>query len=210
MKIVTCEQRSPEWFAARLGIPTASMFDRIITPSGKPSSQADGYANLLVAEWLSGQPGGMEPTPWMQRGTDCEPEARAFYEMDRGVGVSEVGFITMDEGQAGCSPDGLVGDDGMLEIKVPAPQTHVEYLLSGELPQKYRPQAQGQLMVAERRWCDFLSYHPDMPPVLVRVERDEAFIGKLNELLGAFTVVLSGKRKQLLERGMHPATMETT
>lgn len=198
------QQGTPEWFAARLGLPTASCFDRIITPTGKASTQADAYANTLVAEWLTGQPGGMEPTPWMQRGTEVEPEARAFYEMDRGEPVAQVGFITTDDRRAGCSPDGLVGSDGMLEIKVPSPAVHVEYLINGNLPAKYKPQVQGQLYVAECDWADFLSYHPDMPPVIVRVERDEDFIKTLAELLERFNEKMDGKRASLRARGFTP------
>lgn len=198
------EQRSPEWFALRLGKPTASAFDKLITPTGKPSSQAEAYANFLLAEWITGQPGGMEPNQWMQRGTDTEPEARAYYELEAGAQCREVGFITTDCERIGCSPDALVDSNGMLEIKVPAPHTHVEYLLSGSLPPKYKPQVQGQLYVAERDWCDFLSYHADMPPVLVRVARDEAFIKELARILDDFCDRLERKRQTLIQRGIQP------
>lgn len=200
------EQRSPEWFALRLGKPTASAFDKVITPTGKPSSQAEAYANLLLAEWITGQPGGMEANQWMQRGTDTEPEARAYYELETGAECRKVGFISTDSGRIGCSPDALVGDDGMLEIKVPAPHTHIEYLLSGDMPPKYKPQVQGQIYVSEREWCDFLSYHPDMPPVLVRVERDEAFIRELARILDDFCGRLERKRQTLIERGIQPTS----
>ena len=197
-------QGSDCWFSLRLGRPTASSFDKIITPTGKASTQADAYANMLVAEWLTGQPGGMEPNAWMQRGTDMEPEARSFYEMDADAEVEQVGFLTRDDGWVGCSPDGLVGGDGLLEIKCPSPAVHVEYLLNAEIPGKYKPQVQGQLLIAERDWCDFLSYHPDMPPVRIRVERDEAFIKALSGRLDALVEAIQDKRERLTKRGIEP------
>lgn len=196
------EQGSPAWIGLRLGLPTASCFDRIITPTGKPSTQADAYANTLIAEWLTGIPGGVEANGWMQRGTDMEPEACAWYEMDRGVEVSTVGLITDDDMRWGCSPDRLVGSSGLLEVKVPAPHTHVGYLLGGSLPGKYKPQVQGQLWIAEREWCDFLSYHEAMPPLLVRVERDDTYIKAMEDELARFVESLERKKQTLLARGI--------
>ena len=198
-------QGSDEWIALRSSIPTASEFGKVITPDGKPSKQVDAYANSLVAGWLVGSKDSLEPTPWMNRGVALEPEARAFYEMDAGVDVVEVGLITRDDGWVGCSPDGLVGGDGLLEIKVPSPAVHVEYLLNAELPGKYKPQVQGQLLIAERDWCDFLSYHPDMPPVRIRVERDEAFIRALSARLDALVEAIQDKRERLTQRGIEPS-----
>lgn len=181
MRILNHEQRSPEWFQARLGVPSASAFGRVITPGGKPSTQADGYLNKLVAEILTGKSEYQEVNEAMQRGTDLEPEARQYYELIAGP-VQEVGFCIHDDG-FGCSPDGFVGGDGLLEIKCPLAHTHVEYLIDDAIPGIYIPQVQGQLLVTGRKWCDFLSYHPDMKPLLVRVERDEKFIATLHKLL---------------------------
>lgn len=181
MRIVVAEQRSPEWFAARLGVPSASQFGKIITPTGKRSTQADGYLNKLVAEILTGESEYQEPNDAMIRGTVLEPEARAYYELIGGQ-VEEVGFCLHEDG-FGCSPDGLVGSQGLLEIKCPLAHTHVEYLREGVLPGLYVPQVQGQLLVTGREWCDFLSYHPDMKPLLIRVERDEKFIQTLHDAL---------------------------
>lgn len=181
MRIVVAEQRSPEWFAARLGVPSASQFGKIITPTGKRSTQADGYLNRLVAEILTGKSDQQEPNEAMARGTELEPEARSYYELIGGT-VEEVGFCLHEDG-FGCSPDGLVGSQGLLEIKCPLPHTHVEYLRENALPGLYVPQVQGQLLVTGREWCDFLSYHPDMKPLLIRVERDEKFIKTLHEAL---------------------------
>ena len=202
MIVHDCEQRSDAWFLLRLGIPTASNFDKILTPGGKASTQAEAYMHTLLAEILTGQQGGMESNAWMQRGTELEPEGRGFYELTTGNDVHEVGFITLDDGSAGCSPDGLIGDPGMLEMKVPAPHTHVGYLLSGELPSGYKPQVQGQLWIAEREWCDFLSYSPLMPPVLIRVQRDEKFIKALASAMAKFTETMAAKREDLASRGI--------
>ena len=194
------EQGTDEWLALRCGIPTASMFDKIITPTGKASTSSGGYMNTLLAEWLTGKPGGMEPTAWMQRGTEMEPEARAWYEMETDADVSTVGFLTRDDGLIGCSPDGLIGNSGLLEIKCPSPGVHVEYLLSGKIPDKYWPQVQGQLWIAERDWCDFISYNPDMQPLRIRVERDEKYIKTMTGLLDAFLAQMLEKREALQAR----------
>jgi putative phage-type endonuclease len=181
MKVITAEQRSPEWFAARLGVPSASQFGKVVTPTGKRSTQVDGYLNKLVAEVLTGKSDQQEANEAMIRGTELEPEARAYYELIGGP-VVETGFCIHDDG-FGCSPDGLVGDTGLLEIKCPLAHTHVEYLRENALPGLYVPQVQGQLLVTGREWCDFLSYHPDMRPLLIRVERDQKFISILHDAL---------------------------
>ena len=196
------EQQSPEWFEKRLGIPTASRFDKIITPAGKASSQADDYANTLVAEWLMGAKVDIDQNYWMQRGVELEPEAVAAYEFEHDMDTQTVGFVTTDDGWIGASPDRMVGDDGIVEVKCPAPHTHIGYLLKNELPGGYRAQVQGQLMVTERQWCDWISYHPDMPTVVVRVYRDEEYIEQLRILADKLTEQIRSKRQSLTERGL--------
>ncbi len=172
MKIHDVPQLSPEWFELRRGRPTASQFGRILTPkTAKLATAADGYIAELIAEIFHlGPISGLDATPSraMIHGTDCEPEARRFYEMDRSVDVKQVGFCTTDDGRFGCSPDGLVGDDGILELKCPTGKTQVEYLLDGELPAEYRGQVHGALIVTGRAWVDFLSYCSGLPPLLIR------------------------------------------
>jgi putative phage-type endonuclease len=180
MRIINVPQRSAEWFAARLGVPSASNFGKVITPGGKRSTQVEGYLNRLVADVLTGRSDQQEPSEAMQRGTDLEPEARAYYELIAGP-VEEVGFCIHDDG-FGCSPDGVVGD-GLLEIKCPLAHTHVEYLRDGVIPSIYIPQIMGQMLVMDKKWCDFLSYHPDMKPLLIRVGRDDKFCATLHEAL---------------------------
>ena len=182
MQVLDCEQRSPEWFAARMGIPTASNFKDIITSQSKKVSAFDRYANTLVAERLMGTPPESFQSDWMARGTELEPQARAFYEFDRDIDVDDVGFCLLDDGSAGASPDGLTATGG-LEIKCPAPHTHVEYLGKGKLPAAYVPQVQGCMWICERETWDFLSFHPDMPPLLITVQRDDAFIDALAGLI---------------------------
>lgn len=181
MKIINVDQRSPEWYAARLGVPSASNFAKVVTPGGKKSMQVESYLNRLVADIITGRSDQQEPNEAMQRGTELESEARSYYELIMGP-VEEVGFCIHEDG-FGCSPDGMVGQDGLLEIKCPLAHTHVEYLRDCSIPSIYIPQVQGQLLVTGRKWCDFLSYHPDMKPLLVRVERDEAYIATLHEAL---------------------------
>lgn len=185
MKILECAQLSPEWFAARSGIPTASSFDKIITTKGEPSKEAKKYMYRLAGERVSGICEEGYVNAAMQRGIDLEPEAIAFYELVSGAKVDRVGFC-YEEGMWGCSPDGLVGVDGMIQIKCPSMAVHVGYLLDNKLPTDYFQQVQGELFVTGRKWSDFISYFGGLKPVIVRVYRDEIFIAKLKQALEVF------------------------
>lgn len=202
MQLHNVEQGSSEWLLVRLGIPTASEFDKIITPTGKASTQCEGYSERLLAEYLLGYPvetfGG---NSWTDRGKELEPHAVRFYEGHIEIETVPVGFCTDDAKTMGASPDRLVGDEGLLEIKCPAPQTHVHYLLTGEIDKGYYPQVQGQLLVTGRKWVDWLSYHPEMPPVIIRVERDEEYLNIMAKLLAEFTEKLEKKREKLITLG---------
>lgn len=203
MRIIECEQGTPEWYAARAGIPTSSKFDCILTPTGKASTQAKGYRLKLLAEWLIGhEPEGFQ-SDWMARGKEIEAEARAWWEMETGETVTQVGFCLHDDGRYGCSPDGLFADCG-IEIKCPAPHTHVGYLLGGKLPNDYIPQVQGSMLVTGMAAWHFVSYHPDLPPLRVRVERDEQYIASLTDALDKFVADLEHDKQALLERGFNP------
>lgn len=173
------EQGSAEWVMARIGIPTASSFDKIITnKTAKLSESAAGYAHKLIAEKLLGISLDEATSSFMERGAVMEQAAVAWYELQRDCDTEKVGFCLRDDGRAGCSPDRLVGGDGLLEIKCPSAHVHVGYLLD-DAGIGYRAQCQGQLWITGRRWIDTLSYHPQLPKALVRVERDEDYIGKL-------------------------------
>ena len=181
MRIDQNEQGSPEWLAARLGIPSASMFAKLVTTKGIWSASADAYINQLVAERLTGEREEVFQSHHMLRGTELEPDARDLYSLISDAEVTEVGFCLHDTMSAGCSPDGLIGEEGGLEIKAPAPSTHVEYLRGGVLPSKYKQQVMGCLWITGREWWDFVSYHPTMKPLIVRVERDEEYIAALDK-----------------------------
>ena len=176
MIILTDEQGSPEWLASRLGRPSASMFSHLITTSGKPSSSAKKYIAEMVAERLTGRSKPFYTNEHMERGNFLEPEAREAYEFITDLEVVETGFILHDSEEFGCSPDGLVANDGGLEIKCPSDGVHAGYLIDGKVPTKYYQQVQGCMWVTGRDWWDFMSYHPEMPHLLVRMERNEEFI----------------------------------
>lgn len=179
MHIIDCEQLSEQWWRVRRGVPTASRFDAILTPKTmKPAAGQAEYIHELIADTVRLEPSittnlGRPPTPEMQWGIDTEPEARAWYEMETGCEARRVGFVVTDDGRFGCSPDGLVGDAGGVEIKCPSLKTQVRYLLEGVLPPEYRCQVHGTLIVTGRPWWDFCSYASGLPALLVRVTPDD-------------------------------------
>ena len=181
MRLIECEQGSPEWLTHRLGVPSASQFSKIVTGKGGKSTQVEAYINQLVAEELTGETTLVYVNEHMKRGTELEPDARELYEALTGQTVQEVGFCLHDTVNAGCSPDGLIGEDGGLEIKCPAPATHVEWVKAGVVPSKHLQQIMNCLWVTGRSWWDFMSYHQTMKPLIVRVERDEEYIAALAE-----------------------------
>jgi len=196
MEIIEVTQRSEEWFKARLGIPTASHFHEILTSEGKRSRQRDKYLYKLAAERVSGIPSESYSSEAMERGTNLEEEARLIYKLITGNTVDVPGFCLDEEGY-GCSPDGLVDSDGLLEIKCPLPHNHVGYVISESVPIQYYPQIQGQLLVTERKWCDFMSYSPNMKPLILRVDRDKNYINALEKELKLFIAELEEVEKKL-------------
>lgn len=183
MRVINAEQGTEEWLKSRIGCPSGSGFSKLITSAGKESASRASYVNQLIAEKVIGEIPETYENEWMARGKELEPDARAFYEFERGVTVVETGFCKHDTYECGISPDGFVGADGGLEIKCPAPSTHVKYFRAGKLPSEYKPQVQGCLWITGRTWWDFLSYHPSLPPFLIRVERDEEFIKSLESIV---------------------------
>jgi len=200
MKIHEVEQGTTEWHALRLGIPTASNFDKLITTKGEPSKSRTKYLYQLVGERLSGTKEEGYTNGYMERGIQLESEARSFYEVVTGKELKTCGFITDNHGDYGCSPDGLVGDDGLIEIKCPSMAVHVGYLIDNKLPTDYFQQVQGQMFVAERKWLDFISYYPGIPPLIIRVEKDAGFCSKLHWELGAITRETETLTEQLKRR----------
>lgn len=194
-----CDQYSGDWERLRLGIPTSSQFDKILTPAGKPSAQWKKYACQLVAEKLLNRPVETYTSPFMERGSELESDAVEFYELLHDVKTKRIGFITTDDDLVGCSPDRLVGDDGLLEIKVPSPVTLVQYMITGDLDKTYWPQLQGQLYVSGRKWVDICAWHPELQPVITRVVRDEAYIGCLESQLWEFNTFLREVMAKIME-----------
>ena len=187
MKIIECEQGTEEWFNARKGIPSASCFNEIITPTTmKPSKSQTKYINALIAESIQDEHGGEGvSTAAMEYGLRVEAEARDFYTLQTGLEVTQVGFCLHDNGRFGGSPDGLVEcptppGPGGLELKCPLPKTHIGYLRAGMLPTEYRCQVHGLMLVTGRTWWDFMSYAKGLPSFLIRVTPDD-FTWALNE-----------------------------
>lgn len=202
------EQGSTPWMDARLGIPTASCYDQLMTPkSMKPSTSRFGYRNRLLAEWLLGYAVDWGGNGWTERGQSMEAEARAWYEFERDVEVQAAGFVLRDDEQTGGSPDGLVGEDGGVEIKCPALHTHIGYLI-GDDPD-YAHQVQGYMYLTGRAWWDVVSYSPILPKSIVRVERDEEHIAAFTKILDDFIADLNRHKDRLAHyrRGEHKDTL---
>jgi len=188
------EQRSEEWFAARLGKVTASKVADVIakTKTGYSASR-ENYMAQLICERMTGQKADSFTNAAMEWGTATEPLARAAYEAFKDVLVDEVGIIEHPFlPMCAASPDGLVSIDGMLEIKCPNTATHFDTLLTGKMPNKYMPQVQWQMACANRLWVDFVSFDPRAPEGLqlfvTRIERDDKYIleleAEVNKFLG--------------------------
>lgn len=189
-------QGSAEWFAARLGKVTASRVSDVMarTKTGWGASRKN-YMADLIAERLTGMPVEQYTNQAMQWGIDTESQARFAYEFFRDTEVKEVGFIDHPQiFMTGASPDGLIGDDGLLELKCPNTATHIDTLLNGTVPEKYALQMQWQLACTGRAWCDFVSFDPRMPQRMrlfaKRVTRDEPKIKEVESAVIAFLTEL--------------------
>jgi hypothetical protein len=184
MKIIDCAQGSPEWLAARCGVASASRFAAIMAKikTGE-SAERRNYRTDLVVERLTGRPLDGFTTPAMKQGIEREPFARMAYEARTGLIVDEVGFCRHDELDAGASPDGLLSDDGGLEIKCPERSAHLRYLQQEAEPPEYTWQIQGGMWITGRQWWDFASYNPDFPEHLQllvrRIKRNDEQIKAL-------------------------------
>jgi putative phage-type endonuclease len=199
------DQGTEEWFTIRIGKVTASRVADVIakTKTGY-SATRDNYMAQLVCERLTGQKGESFSNAAMQHGTDTEPLARAAYEAHQDILVDEVGFVPHPSIiMAGASPDGLVGADGLLEIKCPNTATHIETLLSQSVPSKYNTQMQFQMACTGRQWCDFVSFDNRLPNELQlfvkRVPRDNEFIKQMEDEVVKFLNELDIKIAQLMD-----------
>jgi len=197
------EQGTDEWFAIRCGKVTASRVADVIatTKTGYSASRAN-YEAQLICEILTGKPAESFSNAAMQWGTETEPLARAQYELKTGEMVNQVGFVVhpMIE-QAGASPDGLVGSEGLIEIKCPNTSTHLDTLLAQKVSSKYITQMTWQMVCTGRKWCDFVSYDPRLPENLQlfvqRIELDEDYAKKLQNEVVMFLVEVNEKVEKL-------------
>jgi hypothetical protein len=187
MQIIECEQGSPEWFAARAGLPTASEFSTIMA-KGKDGGQSVTrltYMRKLAGEILTGEPMENYTNAHMERGRVMEDEARDLYAFMTDCEPQRVGFIR--NGDKGCSPDSLIGANGGLEIKSALAHIQIERLSRGDLPPEHRAQVQGSIWVAEREWWDFVSYGGAKLPLFVhRVPRDDGYIATIAGAVAKF------------------------
>lgn len=184
MKIIDAPQGSAAWLQARCGVPSASRYAAIMaTIKSGEAAERRNYRVDMVVERLTGRPLDGFTTPAMKQGTEREPFARMAYEARTGNIVQEVGFCLHDVLATGASPDGLIGDDGGLEIKCPERAAHLRYLQQDAEPPEYTWQIQGGMWITGRQWWDFVSYQPDFPEhlqlIVRRIERNEEAIKKL-------------------------------
>ncbi|MBX3088109.1 MAG: YqaJ viral recombinase family protein [Cryobacterium sp.] len=182
MRVIDCDQGTPEWFAARCGVPTASMFSAILAKGEGKTRKA--YMHRLAGEIITGEPADTISNTHTERGKALEPEARDRYAFEMDADPVLVGFIR--NGDVGCSPDALLGDNGVLEIKTKLPALMVEVLLRDEFPPEHKAQCQGALWVSEREWVDIAVYCPKFPMFIRRAYRDEPYLAQLRSAVDAF------------------------
>lgn len=200
MIIHDVEQRSDIWYQLRLGIPTGSAFSKLITSKGAASKSLLEYAATLAGEKFSGKElEAWEGNQWTERGKELEVDAKEFYEFTNDVTVDEVGFITTDDLGGGCSPDGLVNDDGMVEFKCLKGERHIKAIMYYKKHNRAQPdyiaQTQGQMHIAERKWCDLVFYHPELPTLVIRQTLDAEFCKTLEGLI----VEVSAERDKIVQ-----------
>ncbi len=190
------EQGTEEWKELRLGKVTASRFSDVMAKGkgGAASKTRKSYMYQLAAEIITGEAQEFYSNQYMEWGNANEPQARSMYEFESNCDVEQVAFIIHSD-NVGVSPDGLVGDDGLIEIKCPKTTTQIEYFLSGKVPAAYRTQIQGQMWVSGRDWCDFVSFDPRITGASgyfkVREYRDEEYIETLGEEVSKFVEELN-------------------
>lgn len=178
------QQNTPEWLSVRSGKFTASMFADLF--SAKSTAKYQNAINTVVYQRLTNGQIESFSNEWTERGHELEPEAIEAYELLTFNKVRRVGFVEFND-WVGCSPDGLVGEDGLLQVKCPKHTTLIDYRLSGEVPKDYMIQMQGELMVTGRKYNEFFCYHPNLKPFYKRIERDEAIIAEIRKKLDEAT-----------------------
>lgn len=182
INIIDVVQGSPEWFAARAGIPTASMFSAILAKGEGKTRRT--YMYKLLGERLTGEPAENYTNAHMERGKEMEDTARNTYALIHNVDPVRIGFVR--NGRVGASPDAFIDNNGLSEFKTKLPHLLLEILMTGEMPSEHVAQVQGQLWIAEREWCDFVAYWPKLKIFVKRVYRDEKYIASLSASVHRF------------------------
>jgi hypothetical protein len=191
-EIISCEQGSPEWFEARRGIPTASRFKDILA-QGEGKMRAK-YMKQLAGEVMTGKTMKTYSNERMDDGNELEPDLRSMYLNERNdIDIVRVGFLRMNPVlcATGCSPDGLIGDDGMIEFKTAEPTVLIDILRSGTVPATHMPQVQGQLWISGRKWCHLVIGWPRMPLSITHVERNDTYMATLSMAVKTFNSELA-------------------
>jgi hypothetical protein len=189
--IIDCGQGTEAWFRARAGMPTASEFATVMAAGrgGGESKTRRTYMLKLAGELLTGEPMEQYTNIHMERGKIMEDEARNLYSFAADVDLHRVGFIV--NGPKGCSPDSLIDNVGMVEIKTQLPHLLIDTILKGDFPPEHKAQCQGALWVAEREWIDIAVYWPKLPLFVKRAHRDEAYIAQLSKAVDQFNIELA-------------------
>lgn len=204
LTVYDCEQGSKDWFRARMGIPTASEFGTVLAPrAGSEGKMRRTYLHKLAGEIITGEPMERYGNAHMDRGHEMEAEARSLYAFMSDADPTQIGFLR--NGQKGCSPDSLIGDAGMLEIKTKLPHLLIDCILKDDFPAEHKAQCQGALWVAEREWVDIAVYWPRMPLFVKRAYRDEEYISKLSDAIDAFNADLAAVVDRIKAYGVGPA-----
>lgn len=201
IQIFDCDQNSPEWYACRSGIPTASSFSTILAKGEGKTRKT--YMYKLAGEIVTGQPSDGYSNPHMERGHEMEPEAREMYAFMTDAELELVGFIR--NGDKGASPDCIIGANGLAEFKTKMPHILIEVLFKDQFPPEHRAQCQGALWVSEREWIDIVCYWPKMPLFVKRAYRDEDYIKNLAAEVDAFNCELSQVVERIRNYGQHQA-----
>lgn len=200
LQILDCDQGSPDWFKARMGIPTASAFQVVLSPrAGKEGVGRKTYLLKLAGELLTGEPMENYQNADMNRGKVMEDEARNMYALMHDVEPQRVGFVR--NGPKGASPDSLIDAHGGLEIKTEAPHLLLETLLKDEFPSKHRAQVQGNIWVTERGWWDIAIFWPKLPLFTKRIYRDDKYIADLSRAVDEFNEELAGTVERIRRYG---------
>lgn len=209
MQVYDCEQGSEDWFKCRAGIPTASMF-KTVTARGRADSESKtrrSYMLRLAGELITGEPAETFSNHHMERGRIMEGEARDYYAFLKDVEPQQIGFIR--SGGKGCSPDSLIGENGMVEIKTALPHLLIDMLLKDAFPSDHVAQTQGQLWIAEREWVDLVVYWPNMPTLVKRAYRNDAYIKELSAAVDQFNEELCGIVEKIKAYGGERALSQT-